>query len=60
MMALSGINGRIGPCSYEGSIDVPVYGNGGQGGGSGWVGGWRNTIIEARTGGRGTGDQEMG
>jgi hypothetical protein len=48
-MALSGINGRRGPWFYEGSMDAPQYRgiDGGGGGESEWVDGWRNILIEA-------------
>lgn len=45
MMALSGINGRKDPWSYEGSIDAPVYRI--EGGEVEWVDGFWNTLIKA-------------
>jgi hypothetical protein len=44
--ALSGIKGRRGPWSCEG-LRPQCRGIRGWGGGSGWVGEWRNTLIEA-------------
>jgi hypothetical protein len=49
-MAMLVINGRRGPWSFEGWMPQ-CRGMPGWGRGSGWVGGWRNTLIEAGGGG---------
>jgi len=51
-MALSGINGRRGPWSYQGSMPQ-CRGMSGQGGGREWVGRWKSILIEAGRGERG-------
>jgi len=56
-MALSGINGRRSPWSYEGSMPQS-RGMPGQGGRREWVGEWGSPLIEAGGGGMGEGVPE--